>query len=304
MRVLTMVAVALFSGCLQTPSVPDLQPFPPSQPDPGQPASCPAARILAGASVDVTATLAGARPDRASCSDGADGPFADFTWTAPASGQYRITVTAPIAVTLDVRGGSCTAGELACRTGDTLAIVERAFPAGEGVTLQVAADTAGTIDLRIEQLPDACGDNLCEASESTATCPADCPATVCGDGVCEVDEDASSCAIDCAEATSCGNGICEIGEDTSCPIDCPTSSDTCGDGICDAGEDASCPSDCASSSPTCGDGICDIGEDASCPSDCGSVDTGSDDGDDCDDCFVRRHHEGNHVTAPTHATTK
>ena len=43
-----------------------------------------------------------------------------------------------------------------------------------------------------------CGDNICQSSESAATCPADCkPAETCGDGTCSASETASSCPADC-----------------------------------------------------------------------------------------------------------
>jgi hypothetical protein len=50
---------------------------------------------------------------------------------------------------------------------------------------------------------DLCGNGVCNAGESTATCEVDCPATAtCGDGTCSGSETAANCAADCA-ATAC-----------------------------------------------------------------------------------------------------
>jgi len=42
----------------------------------------------------------------------------------------------------------------------------------------------------------ACGDGVCSATESSASCPRDCPGVRCGDGVCELSERAT-CDSDC-----------------------------------------------------------------------------------------------------------
>lgn len=69
-----------------------------------------------------------------------------------------------------------------------------------------------------------CGDNTCDADESTATCAADCPAPapVCGDTKCESGETTASCAADCpAPAPVCGDNKCEASETAeSCADDC------------------------------------------------------------------------------------
>ena len=85
-----------------------------------------------------------------------------------------------------------------------------------------------------------CGNGVCDADETHATCPEDC-ADPCGDGVCAAGETHVTCPDDCADP--CGNGVCDPGEDeTSCPTDCPV---TCGDDFCDVGETVSnCPADC------------------------------------------------------------
>ncbi len=70
-----------------------------------------------------------------------------------------------------------------------------------------------------------CGDNKCDASESTQTCPSDCgqPGPVCGDNKCESPESYQTCKADCpAPAPVCGDNKCEVPEEDfkNCPADC------------------------------------------------------------------------------------
>ena len=69
-----------------------------------------------------------------------------------------------------------------------------------------------------------CGDGLCAASE-VGSCKADCGGStgaVCGNNTCDAGESNANCPNDCPTATqSCGNNTCEAGEDaTNCPSDC------------------------------------------------------------------------------------
>ncbi len=89
--------------------------------------------------------------------------------------------------------------------------------------------------------PPACGNAICESSETSATCPADCggtpppppagppppPAETCGNGYCGVGESYTNCPADCTPPPPpppvCGNGTCEAGSgetSSSCPADC------------------------------------------------------------------------------------
>ena len=91
-----------------------------------------------------------------------------------------------------------------------------------------------------------CGNGKCDAGETNATCPADCPAaSTCGNGKCDAGETNANCPKDCPAASTCGNGKCDAGEtNANCPKDCPPAN-TCGNGKCDAGEtNATCPADC------------------------------------------------------------
>jgi lysophospholipase L1-like esterase len=113
--------------------------------------------------------------------------------------------------------------------------------------------------------PDVCGDSLCTGAETTGTCPADC-GTSCGDGTCNGSESTATCPADCG--TSCGDGVCNGNEDTTnCTADCGT---LCGDGTCNGAENTTdCPEDCGT---FCGDGVCNGGEtEANCADDCAST---------------------------------
>lgn len=65
-----------------------------------------------------------------------------------------------------------------------------------------------------------CGDNACNALETSSSCPNDCE--VCGNGVCRYAETAASCPADCA---ICGDGLCSPGETCfpDCGAPCPYS---------------------------------------------------------------------------------
>jgi hypothetical protein len=110
---------------------------------------------------------------------------------------------------------------------------------------------------------DTCGNGICEADETSLTCPADCGAGTCGNGICDIGENVANCEQDCSGGI-CGNAMCEASENTvTCPVDC-----FCGNNTCDTGEsDVTCPADCGAG--TCGNGICDATENATtCPQDC------------------------------------
>lgn len=116
----------------------------------------------------------------------------------------------------------------------------------------------------------------------------ECQSGVCGNGVCEAGETSSSCPQDCSAV--CGNGKVESGEqcddgntknDDGCHSDCTL--EFCGnnrkEGIeqCDGTDSAACPGlcnsscICGSSGPVCGDGTCNGTETfLTCPSDCPS----------------------------------
>jgi len=56
----------------------------------------------------------------------------------------------------------------------------------------------------------SCGDGVCNGSETTKTCPADCvappppPTNHCGDGVCSGSESEINCPADCPDVARCG----------------------------------------------------------------------------------------------------
>ena len=102
----------------------------------------------------------------------------------------------------------------------------------------------------IEGSPSAsCGDGLCSAEETCASCATDCGAcpTGCGDEVCAAEESCASCPSDCGACPmGCGDEVCAADETcASCANDCGLCPDLCGDGTCDASELCStCDADC------------------------------------------------------------
>ena len=141
-----------------------------------------------------------------------------------------------------------------------------------------------------------CGDGLCDAGESPASCPADCkvgPGPICGNNICEPGEGVNSCPQDCGGTgegpIECAAKKCpkEFQQCTAqpgcnkligCMKDCK--SDDCFEKCVEgAGEGAlmafsplaSCAQQagCGEGKPDCGNGSCDPGENpSSCPQDC------------------------------------
>ena len=139
----------------------------------------------------------------------------------------------------------------------------------------------------------ACGDGICQETETPCTCEMDCgPCANCPDGTCNGDESCDSCPQDCGDCPGyCGDNVCQPEENChSCPNDCTWwwCPGECGDGYCDGGEDChTCQLDCDG---CCGNAICDDGEDCwNCESDCGGCgpicgENGCEDGEDCGNC--------------------
>jgi len=139
----------------------------------------------------------------------------------------------------------------------------------------------------------ACGDGLCDQSESASSCPADCHVG-CGGlddiGCCAgavvtwCDPDSNEIKqLDCSEGGGCGwsadAGYYDCGatgaDPTGAhPLACGTTGPECGNGACEAGESAaSCATDCGGAAgPACGDRACEAGESATtCAADCGGT---------------------------------
>lgn len=83
-----------------------------------------------------------------------------------------------------------------------------------------AGETVGTCRNRQTAV---CGNGMCEAGETAASCASDCAqSAVCGNGVCEGGETPATCGADCQQVQNpvCGNNICEINELSGCIDDC------------------------------------------------------------------------------------
>ena len=100
---------------------------------------------------------------------------------------------------------------------------------------------------------------------------------VCGDGTCNADETNANCPADCPPSGSiCGDANCDPGECRTCPGDCSLqdcdSNDNCDTGLSDGSETCQTdPADCSCSSPDqCCSGSCQTPA-CSIDSDCGSA---------------------------------
>jgi hypothetical protein len=153
--------------------------------------------------------------------------------------------------------------------------------------------------------PAACGDNVCQMTESSVSCPNDCPPLAkCGDGNCSGSETCTSCPNDCGlcpGGSKCGDGQCSSSEHCgACPQDCGTCASgtactaqkapgcpgcACEACVCEADPyccenawDSLCVSQCVNDCDggpcpvvSCGDGVCSDGEScSSCTKDCGA----------------------------------
>ena len=121
--------------------------------------------------------------------------------------------------------------------------------------------------------PPACGDGLCNGTDTTRNCPADCGSS-CGDGVCNGEEGTADCPADCG--TACGDRVANGNE--ACD-----GADLKGASVCDPRTETgtvTCSADCRSivrtcqALPSCGDGVvnqtseqCDVT--AGVPASCG-----------------------------------
>ncbi len=126
----------------------------------------------------------------------------------------------------------------------------------------------------------ACGDGVCDASETCQGCSADCGACppACGDGACNGAETCADCPGDCGACPACGDGSCNGAETcVDCPGDCGACPPICGDGSCQLGEQCDvCEADCGICPPVCGDGVCEPVESCqACQVDCGACPPGA-----------------------------
>lgn len=145
---------------------------------------------------------------------------------------------------------------------------------GDGVCAATESCATCSVDCGVCK---TCGDHVCESSESCSSCPEDCgPCATCGDGYCNGNETCESCAADCGVCPGCGDGKCTAGKEDcySCPADCGKCAG-CGDGTCTPPETcASCEVDCGECS-VCGNGKCEAPYETclNCPQDCGQCTT-------------------------------
>ncbi|PIE17151.1 MAG: hypothetical protein CSA66_06645 [Proteobacteria bacterium] len=102
-------------------------------------------------------------------------------------------------------GGTCGDGlkgpDELCDGDDVGAAACADLPGFDGGVL--SCDASSDCEAYDTSLCTSCGDGVCEAAETAATCPDDC--TTCGDGLCTGEETPASCPADCAAV--CGDGF-------------------------------------------------------------------------------------------------
>ncbi len=186
--------------------------------------------------------------------------------------------------------------DAAVGTDSAVADVDAAKP------VDAKADTTPTPDVGAD--PAICGNAVCEAGETWATCSQDCeaPADVCGDGLCTPGENQVACPVDCdadfAGVVACLGNKCKallqaclaetgcvttLGNGIPCLANCMDDQclQTCIDSQSfnsNAKALAACGfKACAKAAPgaICGDGKCDATESAqTCAVDCGAAPVG------------------------------
>jgi hypothetical protein len=150
------------------------------------------------------------------------------------------------------------------------------LPPGCGDGVCSAGETCATCSVDCG-LCKTCGNHTCDSGETCASCPEDCgTCATCGDGLCNGDETCESCAPDCGTCPGCGDGKCQSPKEDcfSCPLDCGKCAG-CGDGLCNGDETcASCAQDCGVCA-VCGNGKCEGPYETciNCSQDCGPCDT-------------------------------
>lgn len=113
------------------------------------------------------------------------------------------------------------------------------FTGIEGITLNLQRG----IGMPIEPPQDFCGNAICEITETSITCPADCtdqPFADCGNDVCENLETIDNCPHDCDIGIpgTCGDGIRQENENcVNCPGDLPPFECAIQDPVCEFNSD-------------------------------------------------------------------
>ena len=104
--------------------------------------------------------------------------------------------------------------------------------------------------------PETCGNGTCDADETEATCPEDCPPELCGNNAIDPGEECDESNLDGQSCVDLGFASGTLDCDTNCQFDVSGCTNCNSDNVCQPGTgetSANCPQDCSWIDISCGE---------------------------------------------------